>query len=293
MKEETFLDVIKDAIPDIVEDIPTTGFIDTGSYALNAYVSGSLYKGFPDNKISMFHGSAGTGKTFFCLSAIKAFLDQYPDGWIVYFDTEYAIDKDFFAKRGICADNIIIIQPDHLQHFRENALKILDTYSKTPIGERKKLMMVLDSLGNLPTKKEVDDSTSGNDVRDMTKAQVIRSIFRTITSRMGKLNVSMPMANHSYEVIGCLDNSQSILMSDDTLKNIASVEIGDSVKTLEGVREVTELYQYDVDHYIEIVTDEGNVIKATPNHKFLVWKDGFKMWIPAEDLDENMEFVTV
>ena len=63
-------------------------------------------------------------------------------------------------------------------------------------------MFVLDSLGMLSTSKEVEDSEAGKDTRDMTRAQVVKSIFRVLTLKLGKANVPMLVTNHTYDVVG-------------------------------------------------------------------------------------------
>ena len=67
-----------------------SSFIDTGSYVLNAVLSGSLYGGVPNNKVTAFAGETSTGKTFFVLSVIAQFLKDNPEGGVIYFDTESA-----------------------------------------------------------------------------------------------------------------------------------------------------------------------------------------------------------
>ena len=69
-------------------------------------------------------------------------------------------------------------------------------------GERKPLMFVLDSLGMLASKKEVEDATNDKNVRDMTKAQLIKSVFRILTLKLGKANIPMLVTNHTYDVVG-------------------------------------------------------------------------------------------
>lgn len=73
---------------DGIEGSDITGFVDTGSYSFNALVSGSLYGGIPDNKITAIAGESATGKTYFALSLVHRFLRDRPDGVVLYFDTE-------------------------------------------------------------------------------------------------------------------------------------------------------------------------------------------------------------
>ena len=63
-------------------------------------------------------------------------------------------------------------------------------------------MMVLDSLGMLPTNKEVADIADGKNVRDMTRAQLVKSTFRVLTLKLGQVGIPMIMTNHTYDVVG-------------------------------------------------------------------------------------------
>ena len=69
-------------------------FVDTGSFIFNALVSGSLFGGIPSNKITAIAGESGTGKTFFCLSVVRNFLNTDPDAGVIYFETESALSKN-------------------------------------------------------------------------------------------------------------------------------------------------------------------------------------------------------
>lgn len=178
------------------------GFIDTGSYALNAVLSGSIYGGVPDNKITAFAGESATGKTFFVLGVVKSFLDANPTGGIVYYDTEAAVTKDMMESRGIDTTRVIVAEPDTIQKFKTHALKMLDAYDKQDEAKRPPMMFVLDSLGLLSTTKEMEDSLEGKDTRDMTKAQVIKAAFRVLTLKCAKVKVPMLVTNHVYELVG-------------------------------------------------------------------------------------------
>jgi RecA/RadA recombinase len=178
------------------------GYIDTGSYILNALLSGSLFGGIPDNKITAFAGESATGKTFFVLGIVRAFLDKNPTGAVVYYDTEAAVTKQMMDSRGIDTARVIIAEPDTIQKFKTHALKLIEAYEKQPADQRPPMMFVLDSLGLLSTSKEMEDSLEGKDVRDMTKSQVIKAAFRVLTLKLAKVKVPMLVTNHVYEVVG-------------------------------------------------------------------------------------------
>ena len=202
----SLVDEIKDADTCIAADGTGSaefgGFIDTGSYVLNAALSGSLYGGIPDNKITAFAGESATGKTFFVLGVVRAFLDKNPTGGVVYYDTEAAVTKDMMEDRGIDTNRVILAEPDTIQKFKTHALKMIEAYEKQPEDKRPPMMFVLDSLGILSTSKEMEDSLEGKDTRDMTKSQIIKAAFRVLTLKLAKVRVPMLVTNHVYEVVG-------------------------------------------------------------------------------------------
>lgn len=201
--KNNFFKILEKAKVEIAEDIPTTGFIDTGSYALNALLAGSMYNGgIPNNRTVMYAGDPSAGKTYLILEGVKAFQQNEPDGNAVYFDTEFALDEDAIAARGIDLDRFHLVQPDHWQQFKTQALNILEAYEAEKPGKKERkppMLMVLDSLGQLPTKKEIEDTSSGSDTKDMTKAAIAKSAFRILTQKMGKNQVPMLIANHTYD----------------------------------------------------------------------------------------------
>ena len=180
----------------------TTAFVDTGSYIFNGLVSGSIYGGIPSNKITAIAGESSTGKTFFCLSIVKNYLEMDPAAGVIYFESESAISRDMIESRNIDSKRMVLVPVTTVQEFRHQAIKILDKYLAQPEEERKPMMFVLDSLGMLSTTKEVEDTEAGKDTRDMTRAQVVKSIFRVLTLKLGKANVPMLVTNHTYDVVG-------------------------------------------------------------------------------------------
>lgn len=176
------------------------GWLDTTSYALNAQVSGSIYGGIPNNKVTAIAGDPATGKTFFALSMMTNFLRDNPTGGVVYFDTEAAVTRQMMVDRGIDADRVIISQPVTVQQFRHTCLNILEKYMER--SSRPPMLMVLDSLGQLSTTKEITDIAEGKDTRDMTRAQLIRGTFRAISLALAKARVPLIITNHTYETMG-------------------------------------------------------------------------------------------
>ena len=180
----------------------TSNFIDTGSYIFNGLVSGSIYGGIPGNKITAIAGESSTGKTFFCLGVVQHFLESNPNAGVIYFESESALSKDQIEDRGIDSSRMMIVPVTTVQEFRTQSIRILDKYLEQPADKRQPLMFVLDSLGMLSTTKEVEDAEAGKETRDMTRAQIVKSIFRVLTLKLGKANVPMLVTNHTYDVVG-------------------------------------------------------------------------------------------
>lgn len=179
-----------------------SSFVDTGSYILNALVSGSIFGGLPSNKVTALAGESSTGKTFFALSIVKNFLTQNPEGQVIYFESESAISKDMMETRGIDVKRVGLVPVTTVQEFRTQSIKVVDEYMKLKKEDRPPLLFVLDSLGMLSTSKEVADASEGKETRDMTRAQVIKSIFRILSLKLGQAGIPLIVTNHTYEVVG-------------------------------------------------------------------------------------------
>lgn len=207
-----FKDIIKEIGAEFVsiasEIDETETYVDTGSYIFNALVSGSIFGGVSGNKITAIAGATSTGKTFFSLAVVKNFLDNHPDGYCLYFDTESAITKSLLESRKIDTKRILVANVATIEDFRSKALKTVDLYLKTKEEDRKPCMIVLDSLGMLSSNKEIGDALAEKDSRDMTKAQLIKGAFRMLTLKLGKAKIPMLVTNHTYDSMSLYGGKQ-------------------------------------------------------------------------------------
>tara|TARA_B100000902_G_scaffold125064_2_gene124827 strand:+ start:581 stop:1618 length:1038 start_codon:yes stop_codon:yes gene_type:complete len=203
-----FDNVLKDIDEDqvrLAKDLDDSEFfIDTGSYIFNALCSKSIFGGVSANKVTAIAGETSTGKTFFALAVVQNFLKNNPDGGVIYFDSESAITKELLQSRGIDPEGKRFYHAtvDTIEDFRHVSYKILDNYLSEPEDKRKPMLMVLDSLGMLSTRKETEDVSKDKQVRDMTKAQLIKGAFRILTGKLGKAKVPLIVTNHTYDVVG-------------------------------------------------------------------------------------------
>jgi len=196
-----------DGIP--VNDI--TGFIDTGSYAFNGLISGSIYKGLPNNKVLGLGGEQATGKTYFAISILGFWLTANPTGLVYYFETEGAVTSEMLIERlgEEQASRILVIPINTVQEFKNQGSLILDEYKNTPKENRYPYFFVLDSLGMLSTTKEMSDAINENPVQDMTRAKEVKAAFRLLTRAASRFGVPMIVTNHVYAQIGSTSHTKS------------------------------------------------------------------------------------
>lgn len=177
-------------------------YIPTGNYILNAQLSGSLFGGIPNTRSVALSGESGVGKSFMCLNIARE--AQKMGYYIIYCDSEAAIDEDIVRKFGI--------DPEKVRYQPVNTIKSLKNICANlhaQLKEKKekgyelpKIMVIVDSIGNLATDKERNDALSGNDKKDMTRAGDIRSMFRIITTDLAEMKIPLVFTNHSYTSVG-------------------------------------------------------------------------------------------
>ena len=185
-------------------------WIPTGNFLLNAQLSGSLFGGYPNSRSICVAGESGTGKTFLTLNACR---EAQKMGYnIIYMDSEAAVDEDIIKNFGVNPENFRyqpVSTPQEVRHFVANLCDTLKK-AKDKGSELPKIMLVLDSLGNLATNKERGDAMSGNDKKDMTKQQELRSLFRVITTDLAEMKIPFIFTNHTYASIGSFIPGQTI-----------------------------------------------------------------------------------
>ena len=176
-------------------------YIDTGSYILNALLSGSIHKGLPSNKITAFAGESATGKTFFLLGIVKQFLTDNPTGGVLYFESESALTPEMIEEREIDSTRFIQLPVATIQDFAQQASRVVDKHIE---NSEAPLLLCLDSLGMLSTAKEVEDITTGANKVDMTKARIVKGTFRVLTLKLAKAGIPLLVTNHTYKQVGAM-----------------------------------------------------------------------------------------
>jgi len=195
----------------------TDEWISTGSYILNALISGDMFKGIPNNKATMFAGIESVGKSLFtkfiCHNAMKM-------GYcVVYFETEGAVDEDTFKPLGWIKDvHYQILPVKTIEDLRLQSYAIVDKYkeyynkevNESNYAQRFKLLLVVDSIGMLSSKGAEKNLDKGEVKRDMSKQQQLRELFRDLCVDLSVLKIPLIPVNHVYEVIGAYVPTQAV-----------------------------------------------------------------------------------
>lgn len=173
--------------------------ISTGNYALNAALTGSVWGGFPNNRSVAIAGPSGTGKTYLILNAVR---EAQKLGYsIIYYDSENAVDRSLTDKFGIDPAKLRYEPCNTVQEFRSSVTNLTKAMleAKKKGSELPRIMVILDSAGNLATQKEIDDAASGSDKSDMTRARLLKSTFRILMTQMGICKIPFLFTNHVYQ----------------------------------------------------------------------------------------------
>ena len=172
-------------------------WIDTGSYALNAIISGSMYKGIPVGRITGFSGPSMAGKTLI-INKIMANA-QKKDYIAVVWDSEVAVDKKSAEAVGMDPARTKYYPVETIEDCRNQICTFLDNVIKADNPELK-FIISIDSLGNLASAKEIRDTTAGKDASDVgQRAKAIKSMMRVLTYKAAKAKVPILFSNHVYD----------------------------------------------------------------------------------------------
>ena len=166
--------------------------IQTQIPALNIALSGKIDGGFVPG-LTLWCGPSKHFKSMFSLIMAKAYMDKYPDAVMIFYDCEFGTPSKYFTSLGIDTDRILHIPIMNMEEFKFDCIQQLENLER---GD--KAIIVIDSLGNMSSKKELDDAIDGKSTQDMTRAKQMKSIFRMITPYLNRLDIPMVAVNHIY-----------------------------------------------------------------------------------------------
>lgn len=171
-------------------------FTRTPIPALNLAFSGSLSGGFAPG-LTVLAGESKSFKTASALVAASAYLKKYPDAVFLYYDTEFGAPPDYIAAAGVDTSRVLHTPIADIEELKFDMISQLDAISK---GDR--VFILIDSIGNIASKKELDDARDEKSVADMSRAKQIKSLFRMVTPILTMKGITCFAINHTYKSQG-------------------------------------------------------------------------------------------
>jgi RecA/RadA recombinase len=162
---------------------------------INVALSGRIRGGFAPG-LTMWAGQSKHFKTAFSLFMASCYLKKYPDAILLFYDSEFGTPKTYFETFGIDLDRVIHTPLTNIETLKFDIMSQLED-----IYRGDKLIIVVDSIGNLASKKEIDDALAQNSAADMTRAKQIKSLFRMVTPHLNLKDIPMVVVNHTYKTM--------------------------------------------------------------------------------------------
>lgn len=259
---------------------------------------GGDFEGGIRSGVTTFAGPSKHFKTLFALVVAAAFLHKYKDGVVLFYDSEFGTPQGYFENLDIPMDRVFHTPITDIEELKSDLMNQLAGLKK-----KDKVFIIIDSIGNLASKKEVDDALDGKVVADMTRARAIKSLFRMITPHLTLKDIPLIVINHTYKTLemyskdvvsgGCVV-AGTLIQTNDGLKAIEDFVVGDEVVTIYGPRKVTNVWNPDTlaegtPDTFEIVFEDGYKVVCSDEHKFLI--DGH--WVEAKNLTTDMDVSVV
>jgi len=190
--------------------------IQTSVPMINVALSGKLDGGLTTG-ITVLAGPSKHFKTAFALLMAASYQAKYPEAVILFYDSEFGSPQAYFETFGIDMDRVLHTPITDIEELKHD---VMAQFSQIEKGER--VMVVMDSIGNLASKKEVDDAVEGKTVADMSRAKQLKSLFRMVTPHLSLKDIPMVVVNHTYMEIGMfpkaiVSGGTGIVYSADTI----------------------------------------------------------------------------
>ena len=170
--------------------------IHTSVPMINVALAGNLDVGLTPG-LTMFAGPSKHFKTAFALLMASAYMEKYKDAVVLFYDSEFGTPQSYFDTFNIDTNRVLHTPITDVEQLKHDIMVQLQQIDK---GD--KVIIILDSIGNLASKKEVEDSLEGKSVADMSRAKQMKSLFRMVTPHLTIKDIPMIVVNHTYKEIG-------------------------------------------------------------------------------------------
>ena len=160
--------------------------------ALSGRIDGGLTPG-----LLVLAGPSKHFKSAFALLMAGAYMQRNPEAVLLFYDAEFGTPQAYFESFGIDMDRVVHTPITNVEELKFDISQQLDKVDK---GD--KVIIVIDSVGNLASKKEVEDALDGKSVADMSRAKALKSLFRIVTPHLNLKDIPLIAVNHTYKEIG-------------------------------------------------------------------------------------------
>jgi len=159
---------------------------------INVALSGSIDGGLTPG-LTVLAAPSKHFKTAFSLLMAAAFLKSNPEGIILFYDSEFGTPESYFTSFGVPLDSVVHTPITDIEQLKFDIMQQLQELKRDD-----KVMIVIDSVGNLASKKEVEDALKGSSAADMSRAKQLKSLFRMVTPHLTLKDIPMVVVNHVY-----------------------------------------------------------------------------------------------
>lgn len=167
--------------------------ISTSVPAINVALSGSFSGGLTPG-LTVFSGVSKMFKSGFSLFLAKSYMDHYPDAVLVLYDTEFGMSTQYFDTFGIDKSRVLHVPITDIEQLKFECVKQITDLER---GDR--VIFVIDSIGNIASKKEIEDTLNEKSVADMSRAKQLKSFFRMVTPYLNLKDIPMIAIAHVYQ----------------------------------------------------------------------------------------------
>lgn len=253
--------------------------ITTNIPALNIALSGKVDGGFIPS-VTIWAGESKRFKSLFSLVMVKSYLTKYPDAIVLFYDSEFGTPKSYFESLKLPKNQILHCPVTNIEQLKFDLVKQLNEFNR---GD--KVIIVVDSLGNLASKKEVEDAIVEKAVADMSRAKSIKSIFRMITPILTLKDIPLIVVNHVYKEQGTMYPKDIVSGGTGPTYSADNIYIIGRQQEKEG----TELTGYS----FVINVEKSRFVKEKSKIPISVsFEDGINKWSGLLEIALDLGFVT-
>jgi RecA/RadA recombinase len=173
-----------------------TDMVATDVPMINVALSGSTEGGIIPG-LTVLAGPSKHFKTSFALLMASAYLREKKDAVLLFYDSEFGSPQSYFEQFGIDTARVLHTPVANVEELKFDLIAQLEE-----IDRADDVIIVIDSIGNLASKKELEDAMNEKSVADMSRAKALKGLFRMATPYLTMKNIPMLAINHTYKEIG-------------------------------------------------------------------------------------------